>query len=274
VAGVAAAVMVGVVGAAVGSWFGSTRAPVMSSEEASAVARVALGDVSPPVSVERVSTARPFAYHGDVVEAGYVRLTYDADFGDQWRSVADFVASRLRAAGWSVRTHGSFFLDDPAYVDVAASRGATAVLVEVDETGVGLSVDVTNVVPARLMPLTLLGGLIGLALGGLLGAGPIARRFGRAGSRYRWSALAFGTLALAGLVPGASIGLLVAMWSWLVDSRFATPFWLAPAAIVSNGDPFMLALATGLIGLTVTFWRARPQPSGTGMSSTLQRHAD
>jgi hypothetical protein len=263
--------MLGIVGAVIGSWFGSTRAPVMSSEEAAAVARVALGDVSPTDPVERVGMARPFAYHGDGADAGYVRLTYGgADFGDHWSSAADAVAARLRAAGWSVRTHRSFFLDEPAYVDVAASRGTTAVLVEVDEFS-GLTVDVRNVVPARLMPLTLLGGLLGLALGGLLGAGPIARRFGRAGAPHRWWGLAFGALALVGLAPGAIHGLLVASWSWFVDSRFATPFWIAPAAYLSNGDPVFVygPLAIGLIGLSVTFWRARPVASPHETGTTL-----
>jgi hypothetical protein len=258
VAGIVAALVLAIVGAVFGSWFGSTREPVVSSEEAAAVARVALGDVPSPVSVERMSTARAFVYHGDVVEAGYVRLTYGANLGDQWRSVADAVAGRLHGAGWSVRMHGSFFLDDPAYVDVAATRGTTAVLVEVDEAS-DLSVDVRNVVHASLMPLTLLGGLIGLALGGLLGAGPIARRFGRAGSPYRWWGLVFGALALAGLGPGAISGLLVAIPSWFVDPRFARPFWSGPADVLANGPPYDLVLPIGLIGLIVTFWRARPQ---------------
>ena len=235
----------------------------MSSEDAAAVARVAIGDVSPTEPVERVSTTRPFAYHGDVVDAGYVRLTYGgSDFGDHWSSAADIVADRLRAAGWSVRTHQSFFLDDPAYVDVAATRGTTAVLVEVDETS-GLTVDVRNVAPARLMPLTLLGGVLGLALGGLLGAGPIARRFGRAGGPHRWWGLVFGALLLVGLAPGAILGLVVATWSWFVDARFARPFWSVPAAYLSNGDPIFVyaPAAIGLIGLAVTLWRSRPAPA-------------
>jgi uncharacterized membrane protein YeaQ/YmgE (transglycosylase-associated protein family) len=70
VAGVVVAIVLGVVGATFGSWFGSTHTPVMSTEEAMVVSRAALGDVSPPVSVERVNKARPFAYHGDVVVAG------------------------------------------------------------------------------------------------------------------------------------------------------------------------------------------------------------
>jgi hypothetical protein len=259
VAGVVVAIMVGVVGAVFGSWFGSTHGPVVSTEEAAAVARAAVGDVRLQMPAERANAARPVAFHGDVVDAGYVMFTYAADFGDRWRAVADDVATRLRVAGWTVRTHRIFLLlDDPPYIEVSATHGTTAVQVDVGE-GFSLWVKVTNTVPARLMPLTLLGGLVGLAVGSLLGAAPIARRLNRADRPYRYFGLLFGVVALAGLTPGVMWGLTTAIPSWLIDPRFATPFWVGPAESLSNGDVFTLVLVSGLIGVTVTLWRARPQ---------------
>ena len=54
-------------------------------------------------------------------------------------------------------------------------------------------------------------------------------------------------------------GLLAAIPSWLIDPRFATPFWVGPAESLSNGELFTLVLVSGLIGVTVTLWRARPR---------------
>lgn len=157
---------------------------------------------------------------------------------------------------WSSRVN-PFLLDDPACDTVAATNRTTAVQIEICDIP-GLGVTVTKTVSSWLVPLTLLCGLVGLALGGLLGAGPIARRFGRAAPPYRWSGLASGALTLAGLAPGAITGLLATI-PFTGDLRFATPFWFGPAEILSNGEPATFALVIGLTGFVVTWWRANPQ---------------
>ncbi|WP_144126657.1 hypothetical protein [Catellatospora sichuanensis] len=241
---VCTALVFGVLGAALGGWLGWRDAPALpTTEQAQAIAATAFPGV--PITKTEVDPST-FDYDpgqspvqvalvgGDDYYSGYVVLTLATD-ADPVRFVQT-AADRLAAAGWEVDNvpdYGYAARKDQWHLTIHDSGGfpATATSADVDLV-------IERAEPGPVPSLTLLGALLGIALGWLLSAQPRRRPVSPWG-RGPWIA------GLVLLVPAAVVVVSIAVTQYLLNPATVEPMpiW----------DPIMTAGVRGctLLGIVL-----------------------
>lgn len=245
-------------GTAAGGWLGwQGAAPLVTLEQGMAVAVQAVPDLD---AVDAMRTDGVWSYHisganppdaldltGDSPDGGYVEVDFD---GAMTADRLVQISTRLRGAGWTVHS-------DERHRSVSARKGdvliryysGTPAMPPTWDTPDGaVVVEVDRAQPARVVPITISGGLVGLTLGAA-GSVFLVSQVRRRSPRIRRRATAIGLVSLAALVPGTVLTLLRVIPAGLTstDSVPPQPSW---GYFVSFGVKPISIL--GVLGLATT----------------------
>jgi hypothetical protein len=164
---------------------------------------------------------------GDIPDGGYVEVDFD---GAMTVDRLVEISTRLRDAGWTVHS-------DKRHLSVSARKEdvlimcypSTLALPGRDAGGTqgsGLVVEVDRAEPARVVPLTIAAGLVGLSLG-VQGSVFLHLRVRRRSLRVRRRVAVIGLVSLAALVPGTVLTLARVLLAGLssTDAVHPQPSW-------------------------------------------------